>query len=371
MKFSLLLFVTLVFSSVAFTAPTSVSSLGKRDTATIDNAISQGMSYLRNAQLQNGAWRNGPGTTALVLQAIVNNGVPEGYEEAINKAIEYLLTEPQFDKVYESATLAMALQALDSNKYKDVIAKCAEFLGSSQLPTGMWTYRAIPEEQWNTLNEKFQAQQASIARPGRSTNNNLLPPSLSPGDNSNTQFALLGLRAARRAGISVNMDAVRACQEHFMRSQNENGGWGYAQYDRNPRGSMTCAAIGSLCILDDELKSGSYFTRRKIKKNNVAKGIQWMRDNFSVTTNPGYKSNYLYYMYSMERAAALSGHKQFGEHDWFAESWPVLCEAQRSDGSWCGARAGRSSDLSDTAFVVLFLKKAQKYHGVKPLASSN
>lgn len=343
----------------------SPCSAGDKDNPEVEAAISRGVSYLISAQGSDGSWGNGPGTAALALLAIVNNGAPEGSEATVSKAASYLVGNPKYDKVYETALLAMALQAVDSEQYKDVITRCADFLGSSQLPTGMWTYNAISQQQWDAINERFKAQQDAVERPGNSTNKNPIPNTITIGDNSNTQFALLGLRAARWADVSVNTEAIRNCQKHFMRSQNEDGGWGYRQYDPNARGSMTCAAIGSLCILDDVFKSGWYFERRKIRKNNVAKGIQWMRDHFSVTTNPGYGANYLYYMYSMERAGDLSGHKQFGEHDWYEEGCPAVCAAQNSDGSWRVNGGGRSSVISETSFAVLFLKKAQKFHGAQ------
>src|SRR5207244_11680050 len=46
------------------------------------------------------------------------------------------------------------------------------------------------------------------------------------GDNSNTQFAVLALWAARRHGIPVEKALARA-EARFRNSQNADGGWGY------------------------------------------------------------------------------------------------------------------------------------------------
>src|SRR5207302_4089676 len=46
------------------------------------------------------------------------------------------------------------------------------------------------------------------------------------GDNSNTQFAILGLWAARRHGVPVEKALARA-DSRFRTSQNGDGGWGY------------------------------------------------------------------------------------------------------------------------------------------------
>lgn len=329
-----------------------------------DTVIAKGMAYLKSSQKEDGSWRNCPGTTALALKAIVHTGVPRGYEDTVEKAVAYLLANSKFDKVYETALLAMALEDLDAKKYRDIIGKCARFLHGSQLPHGMWTYRKVSDKQWQALNKQF------LARPTEKKEEETQYKSLT-GDNSNTQFALLGLRAVRWAGVHVDMQVIRQTQEHFRRTQHAEGSWGYREYNKSPTGSMTCAGVASLCILDDIFKSGWYFKRRKIRKDNVAKGIQWMRDNFSVSRNPG-GSHYYYYMYSMERAGMLTKRKQFGEHDWYKEGAPVLCADQRPDGKWgskgalSGKKAGRQNIESDTSFAILFLKEGATFH--KPLA---
>jgi hypothetical protein len=326
-----------------------------KESSPAEVAIAKGSAYLKSAQSANGSWRNCPGTTALALKAIIFNGAPAGSEQTIEKATAYLLANSKFDRVYETALLAM--QDLDPAKYRDVIAKCAAFLNAAQLPHGMWTYtKANPDQ--------LQAIQAELAnRPAEKPMDKETEKRMKAllGDNSNTQFALLGLRAVRWAGLDVDMDVIRKTQEHFIQTQHADGGWGYKEYGGPATGSMTCAALASLCILDDVFKSGWYFDRRKIRKDNVAKGIQWMRDNFSASANPG-GANYCYYMYSMERAGILAKRKQFGEHDWFAEGVAALCAAQQPDGSWTGSKQGRQSIETDTAFVILFLKEGALAH---------
>ena len=50
---------------------------------------------------------------------------------------------------------------------------------------------------------------------------------LKRGDNSNTQFAILGLWSARKHGIAAEA-SLEFAAKHFRRTQNGNGGWGYA-----------------------------------------------------------------------------------------------------------------------------------------------
>lgn len=334
-------------------APAATVSSTKDLAAATEAAIDKGIAYLRSVQQENGSWRNCPGTTALALKAVVHTGVPKGCEDCVANAVQYLLKTARYDHTYETALLAMALQEIDAKKYRDVIQKCADYLHESQLPHGMWTYSKVSPEEWKAIQKEFQARAANPKGDPKAKN----PPALL-GDNSNTQFALLGLRAVRWAGLPVRDDVIKKAQDHFIRTQNADGGWGYREYGSRSWGSMTCAAMGSLCILDSSFRSGWYFERRKIQKSNTTLGIQWMGDNFSVTENPfDEHGHYYYYMYSMERAGIMARHKTFGGHDWYREGAPILCQWQQPDGSWVGTGSGRRSVMSDTAFAILFLRK--------------
>jgi hypothetical protein len=65
-------------------------------------------------------------------------------------------------------------------------------------------------------------------------------------------------------------------------------------------------------------------------------------------------------MYALERAAILTGADQAGAvgATWFPKMSAALLDAQRPDGSWKAAQAG--SELNDTCFAVLTLRKATR-----------
>ena len=122
---------------------------------------------------------------------------------------------------------------------------------------------------------------------------------------------------------------------------------------------MTTGGVGSLVICD-------YILNIDWKKDReVASGMEWLTKNFSASFNPGpyehaameenSQHQYLYYLYGLERAAALYGTEQIGTHFWFAKGMQVLLEQQRPDGSWRGG-----SEITDTCFAVLFLRKATR-----------
>ena len=69
-----------------------------------------------------------------------------------------------------------------------------------------------------------------------------------PGDNSNTQYALLGLNAASEAGVTIRPEVWMLTRTYFELSQNRDGGWGYTPQHKQSTASMTCAGISSLIL---------------------------------------------------------------------------------------------------------------------------
>src|SRR5206468_2612465 len=74
------------------------------------------------------------------------------------------------------------------------------------------------------------------------------PSAVTTDDNSNTQFAILGLWVAQRHGLPV-AKALARVEARFRNSQNFDGGWGYTP--GNGVGSstaMTCAGLLGLAV---------------------------------------------------------------------------------------------------------------------------
>jgi hypothetical protein len=195
------------------------------------------------------------------------------------------------------------------------------------------------------------------------------------GDNSNSMYALLGLRACHDAGIVLPREALTQAAKWWRDSQSRSSavkapgpvavaaeGWCYNRHDHKPYGSMTVGGVGSLVICD-------YILGIDWKKDpQVDSGMQWLAKNFSVTCNPGpyehaameenSQHQFFYYMYGLERAAILYGTEQIGGHYWFAKGLQVLVDGQRADGSWKSEKGG--DPMMDTCFAILFLRKATR-----------
>ena len=56
-----------------------------------------------------------------------------------------------------------------------------------------------------------------------------------PGDNSNTQYALLGLNAATEVGVPVKPEVWTLARTYWERSQKHDGSWAYTPDSAEPR----------------------------------------------------------------------------------------------------------------------------------------
>ncbi|MDD4889749.1 MAG: DUF4159 domain-containing protein [Phycisphaerae bacterium] len=305
-------------------------------------AIDKAIDNIRKTQA-NGGWqdfgRQG-GSTALNVLALLNAGVPES-----DKTVQAGLSS--LDKVANTDTYIVSLKAMvyryaDAVKYRAQLAACAKWLIESQLESGTWGY--------NKMQGAMGARMAGMM-----------------GDNSNTQFALLGLHEAALGGVAVPKDVWQRSEKHFLNSQLKDGGWGYrSDMGRagSGYGSMTCAGIASLYITGNQLDvsqedgyaNGVAKNCGNYRQNEaIAKGLLWMARNFAVDTNPGRGGAAwrMYYLYAMERVGMISGLKFYGSRDWYREGAEALIDVQKADGSFPSAPY-------DTSFALLFLAKGNK-----------
>jgi len=307
-------------------APAAAGVTSEQVTAAVQKAVA----CLRQQQREDGNWPGAGhkgGTTALCLLALLNAGV-DANDPAVLQGIAAINRTPNRE-VYVVSLKAQVYAAADPVKYANELRRAVAYLSGAQLDSGMWSYRR---------------------RVGR-------------GDNSNTQFALLGLHEAANASATVPKSVWRKSIRHFINTQNPDGGWGYSA-NGGSYGSMTAAAIASLYIGGQRLnvaanpvfRNGAYPNCGKYAQNlPLAKGLAWMIRNFSVQRNPGRNSWYYYYMYALERVGMISGMRAFGRYDWYRLGAAELVGKQDNMGSW-----GRGQQIYDTAFGLLFLAKGNR-----------
>ncbi len=291
----------------------------------VSRAIELAVEFLRAEQREDGSWpyqtpEHVQGSAALAVLALSEAGVPED-DPAIQRGINYFLEEP-VTEIYNAACIAMALASVNPARHIRHIARMRDFLVSAQNARGMWSYRRGD-------------------------------PLRVVGDNSNTQFAMLGLQAAISVGLSVDEDALRQAERHYESSQNTDGGWGYRPGDPT-RGSMTAAGVASLYILGSSLYVHGEECGEYQHDTRIAAAMGWLERNYSVRTHPQGPDGWVYYwLYALERVGVLSGLRTIGGNDWYLDGSRFIVDTQNEDGSWM---AGRDR-VPNTCLAVLFLAK--------------
>jgi hypothetical protein len=194
------------------------------------------------------------------------------------------------------------------------------------------------------------------------------------GDNSNTQFALLGLWVARRYDIPLERTFALA-ELRFRQTQNPDDGWFYGglnmnekeRFDSTP--TMTCVGLLGLAIgkgSEYELlnleKGIQGMTVQKLTKQDggIHRGLKKLATvvghPMGMTSAPKTVNHYL--LWSVERMAVLYNLKTLGDKDWYLWGAEILLANQRFDGAWAEGKYTGSHPVTDTCFALLFLKRA-------------
>ena len=325
------------------------------DPGPVAAAIIRGRKWLRAHVLENGgaaiypAHPDWPGTrvgaTALAVYALRAAGVPRD-DEAIRLAMRKTLLivpvvgEPALRDdldgyTYALSLLAMALESVDREGLKTVKEAIRAQLAYGQLDNGQWTYHC--------------------RRPGYGGG------AAATGDNSNTQFAILGLRSLRRCGIEIDPALFKKTKEFWLAATNAYGGWGYG-----PRGSfhhemsMTAAGISTLAICAEAL-DGAEALKEMRNHDRVGLGQRRLGE---LLLNEGYKDQEIYTLYGIERACILTNVRFYSDFDWYREGADILVRSQKDSGAWGdnearGVAQGQGyGEACDTAFALLFLKRS-------------
>lgn len=314
----------------------------------------KGIEFLKSQQKDDGSWEyegHPVGITALCTLALLENGVPVN-DPQIQKGRLFVLKESEkLKSTYDIALGTLLLSRIGHREDKSMIRKYAARLIAGQTTTGGWSY-SCPLASPSSLN-----QPRSRIKPGTS-----------PGDNSCTQFAVLGLWTASRSNIDIQKSMIGVARR-FVETQNEDGGWSYAlpteEKAEASRNSMTLAGLFCLTVAratkiramqeEQEEETGARAESQKEGETLVSdpifsKGLE-MAGKYAAGISA---SSARYFLWSTERVGVLLGLEKLGTTDWFSKGAKVLIETQKEDGSWENSRG----KLADTSFAILFLRKA-------------
>jgi hypothetical protein len=321
----------------------------------VQSAIARSIAAFQKAQKPDGSWPDYAqegGVTALVTYALLQAGVSPD-DKGVAAALERLRQMPN-QSTYVVSLKVLALASADGRKFRAELQACATWLIGMQNGSGGWGYGKMA-----AAPPAGEGGGAPAAPLPTAKNEAALKRTYERPDLSNTQFAVLALSEAERAGATVPPDVWRKADRYIRTSQLPGGGWGYVYNDADPEeayGSMTAAAVASLYLCADRLAGQEAAEAVAERLTSIQMGLDWMADHYTLKENPGRAlAWYYFWLYGLERAGVTSGRRLFGEHDWFREGAALLVAGQRDDGAW-------TDRLYENSLGLLFLAK-----GFKPL----
>jgi len=339
----------------------------------VEAAIEKGLAWLANRQNPDGSWNYfnpadgweeptpNVGITALAALAFLLHGYSED-TPPVSSAIRYILnhqgphgqfcSEEQCRETYETSLAIIALVATGNPAYADEIAKAREWLVRAQNSETHAFYshdlRCIdPDSCWGYGGWCYGYDCGY-------THEEVEGPFIW-SDLSNTQFALMALKAA---GPPPDSAVWKRAEDFISRCQLLDGGFAYqpargVHHEGNVRGSMTAAGIWCLRLC------GVPPTDERIQR-----GLEWLKRFYSYWDNPQAGGSYhYYYLWTVTRAFLYSGLPGVLEpapplEGWYWDFAGYLVEMQQEDGSWISADKELEPPELATCFALLTLEKA-------------
>jgi hypothetical protein len=330
----------------------------------IDAALERGIAYLLKEQQRDGSWpcnqRGFPtGQTALCVYTLLRCGLGTDHP-AVARGLEFL-NQNTPEETYSAGYCLMAWEATLDPQYRPRIELVLQSLLEWQSK-GHWSYPEVPND------DGFTGWKGIPGGP----------------DLSNTQYAVLGLRAAAHAGVAVPDKVWCDVLENVLRLQEKeynveaplkNGatgtgklpiaGFSYA-LNGGVSASMTAAGVGVVSIARAEL--GPRASPKQVLDCTRAAelGINWLGSNFTLEENVGGDPRWRWYLlYGLERVGTLNEIEFLGTHDWYGEGARWLLKTQDGDGSWTDARWATDNwhthpRQHDTCWALLFFRRASR-----------
>ena len=295
--------------------------------AKIRRAVDDAVQYIRGCQQPDGSIGGGQtdGDTALGALAMLAAGGDPASDEPLRKTLDWL-AKLEVDNTYVRGIRANVWEyALRKVPYDEGIRAALkqdyEWLLKARGAKEAWRYR-MDATDW---------------------------------DNSCSQYGVLGIWAAARAGFEPSDDFWGAMSQHFRGCQNTDGGWGYmASGGSTP--NMATAGLASMFLVFDKYHGKSFYSAGHPRAfssgaaasclSSIERGMQWLG-------RAGLANQDAYFLYGIERVGVASGRKYIGGKDWFQEGAMSVLRAQGAGGDM--RMSGHGDQVVHTAFCALFL----------------
>jgi hypothetical protein len=365
----------------------------------INSAIERGLNYLKKNLQDDGGFKTfdyRAGTTALVGWALLESGVPKD-DAKVRKAAAFVREavgfgvgdKPGPDHPYSISLAIFFLDRLGEPQDRPLIQWLGVRLLRGQTRFAGWHY-AVPgvdDAEKQRLRQFLARGRAGATKKEESPEAKpdpqqvpaeLLqelrrggPPQVDVvGDNSNTQFAMMALWAARRHGLPVDR-ALQQVEARFRKTQLDGGGWSYSAIkgfgggDFGPRPSMTAAGVLAIALSQGTV--GKEKIKELLKDPAVKKGLEALGKvvdgSDRMEMGPGTD---LYFYWSLERMAVVYDLKTVGGTEWYPWGARHVLACQSNEGHFAGSSYYPVNEPVDTCFALLFLKRANVAFDLSP-----
>lgn len=288
-------------------------------TEATQRAIDRGLAWLARRQIRTGPNRGAFGTSSYGrgvavtsvggLSMMCGGSAPsEGpYGAEVERAVGFVMAN-----VRDTGYIALLDNSANENMYGHGFAML--FLAQAY---GMTLKEEIGEKIRRAV--KLSVQSQNDAGGWR------YQPQKSDADLSVTVCQIMGLRAARDAGVHVPDETRAKCIEYVKKSQNENGSFRYTLQGGGSSFAMTAAGVTSL------YSAGIY------EGDQVTKALKHLMQY--KPTGSGNDGHYFYAHYYAVQAMWHAG----GEHwnMWYPAIRDELLSRQANDGTWTCSMAGQ------------------------------
>jgi hypothetical protein len=341
-------------------------------------------------------------------------GVPKN-DPSIRKVAAFIRGYPKAGvkpgpRTYDVSLALLFLDHLDDAQDKGLVGKLALCLVAGQTASGGWNYfcpllsdadnrvlasllqKSQGQRTVNVATAKLELKAVDPSKL-RLDGNPAVPAAVArlpvwradtvagqvDSDNSNTQFAILALWAAKARGMPVER-ALALAVARFHKSQNADGSWGYrvaGQYKtlngwgRGPA-PTTCAGLLGLAVgqgLVNEARGPGSPVRQHAARQDPAiqRGLDYVARQIA-DPHPRWQNasaapiTDLYFLWSLERVGVIFSLPKIGGKDWYgwgAEKLVANQTIQGDRGYWPdGRRYPGENPLVNSCFALLFLKQA-------------
>ncbi len=195
-----------------------------------------------------------------------------------------------------------------SQKTHETLVKAVRLIESTQNDEGGWRYNPVPYD----------------------------------ADVSVTICQIMGLRAARNAGLEVSKDTIEKAVEYVKRCQNPDGGFRYQAQGGQSAWERSAAGVASL------LYAGKY------EDKSIENGLNYLVS----TAMPGSqtrRSHYFYGHYYAVQCMFLAGGDSWKV--WWPSIRAELLGAQQADGTWVDPAVGNAYGTSMSLIILQMPKR--------------